>query len=139
MTERERLIDIVGNYDFDATICNLCERPDEDCEKCSCEIFTDYFLNNGVIVPPCKVGDWVYVIDCCRCYNSDVKGCRERQEKYSTRKYILAVNAPSKIGTKCFKVFKRKFKKEWVFKVGKTVFLTSEEAEKVLKERKENA
>lgn len=30
---------------------------------CNLEFIADYLLNNGVIVPPCNVGDTVYLID----------------------------------------------------------------------------
>lgn len=33
------------------------------CAKHWAEIIADYLLENGVIVPPCKVGDTVYQID----------------------------------------------------------------------------
>lgn len=62
MTERERVFEIVDNYKFDYTRCYLCDIPDNDCEKCGNEALIDYLLANGVIVPPCKVGDKVYVI-----------------------------------------------------------------------------
>lgn len=47
MTERERLIDIIYN-------------ADNDCTLSWSEIIADNLLSNGVIVPPCKVGDTVY-------------------------------------------------------------------------------
>ena len=68
MTERERLIELLKNN---------CTCRNEDCKKCSwgddkCFIFqeADYLLENGVIVPPCKVGDTVYYI----CFGKIYKG-----------------------------------------------------------------
>lgn len=54
MTERERLIELLKkaplcNRDFDL------QYSDGTIEK-----FAEYLLENGVIVPPCKVGDTVY-------------------------------------------------------------------------------
>ena len=48
-TDRERLIELIQNA------VNGCARH-------WAEIIADYLLANGVIVPPCKVGDTVYVI-----------------------------------------------------------------------------
>ena len=50
MTERERLIDI-------------CDTNNGWVDEVPAEKFADYLLANGVIVPPCKVGDTVWVID----------------------------------------------------------------------------
>lgn len=58
MTERERLIELLRK---DAA----CDTA--DCEKCLTEkrcyqrLTADYLLENGVIVPPCKLGDMVFV------------------------------------------------------------------------------
>lgn len=52
MTDRERLICLLSEYDFDATFCNICERPFDDCAVCGCERLADYLIANGVIVPP---------------------------------------------------------------------------------------
>lgn len=55
MTDRERLIELIGNYP--------CMSTAEDCfmESIASDL-ADYLLANGVIVPPCKVGDKVYYI-----------------------------------------------------------------------------
>lgn len=49
MTERERLIE-------------LCDTNNGWVDEVPAEDFADYLLANGVIVPPCKVGDVVYGI-----------------------------------------------------------------------------
>ena len=46
MTERERLIELLDHY----------------IEELKPETLADYLLANGVIVPPCKVGDTIYTI-----------------------------------------------------------------------------
>lgn len=51
MTDRDRLIELLN--DFDRTYV---------CFRVRCEQIADYLLANGVIVPPCKVGDKVYYI-----------------------------------------------------------------------------
>ena len=59
MSERERLVELLKQN---------CHCKDEDCSNCSRNgiCFThreaDYLLENGVIVPPVKVGQTVYYI-----------------------------------------------------------------------------
>ena len=71
------------------------------------DYLADYLLEHGVIVPPCKVGDTVYQIDAERVFESKVKAI-----VYDTNN--IAFDERS---------------------IGKTVFLTREEAERALKER----
>lgn len=129
MTERERLIEIIGNYDFDATICNLCERPDEDCEKCSCEIFTDYFLNNGVIVPLCNVGDAVWLtLELLKGGLEIVESRCVKITIISDRQTVYSMHINDRAIGNTLEFYDDEF--------GKTVFLSREEAEKALKERR---
>lgn len=109
MTERERLIDMlahIGNM-------QIMRRGLEEC--------ADYMLANGVIVPPCKVGDTVYHV-------------------YKGNTIVNALVAD----------WKKEAFGDWLFRayfsvngssitllfgdnnIGKTVFLASEEAEKAL-------
>lgn len=81
----------------------------------------DYLLANGVIVPPCKVGDNVYIIS-----NGVVEECVITEWFYTTAMehrygFYAEVNGDSRI---------------FVFvetDINKTVFLTKEEAEQALK------
>ena len=59
MTDRERLIELKINFveNFD---CGDCKPSNNKCRKCLSEKEADYFLEHGVIVPPCKLGDIVY-------------------------------------------------------------------------------
>lgn len=86
-----------------------------------------------IIIPPCKVGDTVYVIEPCRCYNnySEFDECHHRRTKAT--KWIEMVRVPTKHHTKCLKLFERPFKVEYMNKFGKTAFLTIEEAKAALK------
>lgn len=70
MTERERLIELIKTMEcrYEKTCPQYGEMA--DCAKCqyddydACNSYArkaDYLLANGVIVPPCKVGDTVYV------------------------------------------------------------------------------
>ena len=98
------------------------------------EWYADYLLANGVIVPPCKVGDTVYVIEPCTCYNDYDKECVHRRTKAT--KWIDIVRLPQKHHKKCLKLFERPFKIEYLNKIGKTVFLSREEAERALEGKK---
>ncbi len=120
----------------------------------------DHLLANGVIVPPCKVGDTVYVIKYCRCGNPqayEMKHCHKKETK-KTPKVIDSIMLLQKgkrlaknsywnekpkfewrpIGTICYKIIKKPFKLELLTEIGKTVFITKEEAEQALKERESN-
>lgn len=70
----------------------------------------DYLIAHGVTVSPCKVGDTVYQFDAERIYES-----RIRNVIYETNGIAFDEQA-----------------------IGKTVFLTREEAERALKENKRN-
>ena len=85
----------------------------------------DYLLANGVIVPPCKVGDTVYIIDegdeCTEPYVLDVTITAIGYDIggfWITMDLPLGIKMSAHIGERSF---------------GKTVFLTKEEAEAALK------
>lgn len=70
MTERERLIELINAAHIKCA--NIDCADDECCEyemattpemNCRDLLYVDYLLANGVIVPPCKVGDTVYIVD----------------------------------------------------------------------------
>ena len=123
MTDRDRLIDLLSYFAdgynaenrhivFDTKVCDV----------------ADYLLANGVIVPPCKVGDKVYRIS-----RNKVKECEvvfigiSADEKCSYFNFVenYADGTFYKSYSMVFDV------------IGKTVFLTKEEAEKALKEREQ--
>ena len=118
--ERNRLVELLIEYDTRRMM------------RMSIEECADHLLDNGVVVPPCRVGDKVYVIEPCTCYNnySEYDKCHHRRTKAT--KWIEMVRVPTKHYTKCLKLFERPFRIEYFNKIGKTVFLTREEAEKAL-------
>ena len=68
--QRERLIDLLNRHCALRQENNDCtNETTEDCSTC----LADFLLANGVIVPPCKVGDTVYQTDGVRVYESTVK------------------------------------------------------------------
>lgn len=68
-SERKRLLEILKQN---------CHCINEDCEKCSSNgiCFThreaDHLLDNGIVVPPVKVGDVVWLIGNMRIYTKEV-------------------------------------------------------------------
>lgn len=127
MTEKDRLIELIadkwlsGIYDM-----------------------ADHLLANGVIVPPCKVGDTVYVDGDTWSYFPIHYESRFIHSKYfvvgeivsiiKTKKQLLMkIRVDNSIHTR------HKYKRYTVNAIGVTVFLTKEEAEAQLKKRgKEN-
>ena len=116
MTERERLIELLMQGDIAAAKqgvfnCCMCKRE--------AEILADYLLENGVIVPPCKVGDIVYI--------------------FERGSYIIPICGQGKPHWE-IKIEKCSFK-YWLLdnhKFGVNMFFTREEAEKALKESEDN-
>lgn len=97
------------------------------------DIEANYLLENGVIVPPCKVGDVVYSLIETTCENTD--GAYTVCEFYDDGMCACKTKCPHIYRIAECLVDKGNlliFTAKW----GKTVFLTKEEAEQAL--RKEN-
>ena len=94
MNEREKLIDLI------------IESVD-GCARNWAEIIAEHLIDNGVRIPPCKVGDIVYQCDDGRVYESEIIGVI-----YDTDGIAFDESA-----------------------IGKSIFLSKEEAESAL-ERK---
>ena len=113
MTEREKLIELIQN-------------AVGGCARHWAEIIADHLLSNGVIVPPCKVGDKVYKIT-----RNKVKECKVVHIGLSADERCSSFNF---IETYTDGTFYKSY--SMVFDViGKTVFLSKEEAEEALKEK----
>ena len=116
MEQREKLIELLLNSD------PLHERDlDDDLADGEIESIADYLLANGVIVPPCKVGDTVHSI---------AEGI--------TQTFVGEVYEITKRKNDIFFRFTRKgyySDSAMADYFGKTVFLTRDEAEKALAER----
>lgn len=97
--------------------------------KPSFEVFVaDHLLANGVIVPPCKVGDTLFYIP----FGKIIEECVVHAVQYEENTII--VKCPLRR-----KEHEALLYKHWVYfntdDFGKTVFLTREEAEAALKGR----
>lgn len=127
MTERERLIELIKNGFFTKPVYEaLCTN-----KRKASEYLADYLLENGVIVPPVKVGGIVYINgkpaevsfihiehDMTFCIQVDCfwRGCKDCcfADSYICNNGHFEFTASD---------------------IGKTVFTNREAAEKVLKER----
>lgn len=116
---KNKLIELLQKADKRCDDTKRCE----DCigfgkgSECVNYNIADYLLANGVIVPPCKVGDAVYQTDGEMIYELEIFDVCLRKNKpyYKTESIDFDADA-----------------------IGKSVFLTREEAEKALAERSEN-
>lgn len=131
MTDRDRLIELISDLPFSA-----------EYEKYNslefAEYLADHLIANGVIVPPCKVGDKVYYINTFYQKNPIIIKCEvdalhitsgKNRIGHKKPSYALIINENMK--SLSTRVYFENF--------GKTVFFTKEEAEKVLMESENNA
>lgn len=105
-------------------LIELIQNSVNGCARHWAEIIADYLLANGVIVPPCKVGDTVYVVTSYLI--SEYKITEIAFDDLFMR--FFCENEEYAIECRRFMFFDERF--------GKTVFLTREEAEQA-KERGE--
>ena len=133
---RDRLIEIFKKTDYSifpntTANANLANQFSEH----ALNDIVDKLLENGVIVPPCKVGDKVWFVE--RRFHYNLKTFRE----FVCEGYVKAI----KVSMKPMKITieypiaddpKARCKgADWsAGSIGKTVFLTREEAEQALKE-----
>ena len=123
--ERKRLEELI--LEFERTCPETCTGLEKSCAQCVLEQKIDHLLDNGVVVPPCKVGDKVYVTDMyeniAKVTECTVLGYDAVDEngigimEYKPCEYVPYISSVA-----CF-----------LDEIGKTVFLTREEAEAKLK------
>lgn len=125
---RNRLIELFKKTDYKIfPNCTISANLANQFSEYALNDIVDKFLEKGVIVPLCKKGDTVYVVDYTQlgnmmfeCTIEEISHC-----SYGTYYHLnWGLHIPR------FKACKED-------SFGKTVFLTREEAEKALKERKE--
>ena len=119
MTDRERLIEILSKPIYvheyaDVTVA-----------------VADHLLKNGVIVPPCKVGERLYFLYDCTFANR----ANLTPRIYETTDWYFDIDEK---GISILTRSIRSYKGRHHYSLGKTVFLTREEAEKALAERSLN-
>ena len=144
----DRLIELLNQINFD--YCEECVCASEDGYKGApdlAEFFADRLLAEGVIVLPCKVGDWIWYV-----YQNTINKAKVEEIKYDASKhgyysYSFDVHAydfknkrevsyyPINETTKNDANINEVERMDWDEEV--LVFLTREEAERAL-ERSEN-
>lgn len=113
---RNRLIELLDNN------CGYCDEQ-------KAETLADHLLANGVIVPPCKVGDTVFA----------KQKWDEFVTEYQVTNFFISQNKKGEWAKKyrAMKFFDGKtsaWRLDFSFdEIGKTVFLSREEAEEALK------
>lgn len=129
---RDRLIELMRQAEF----AYLDFSKMHSCEKSLTDFTTDYLLSNGVIVPPCKVGDVVYAKKGCfylphatRIKADDIITCEIIAIKETKKGKFLLLKPLLE------EAFNMRSANDWFsfLAIGKTVFLTKEEAEQALK------
>lgn len=121
MNQRERLIELLCSVECagEEGFGNCPQRRHSRCsrleglEMCQIGAIADRLLANGVIVPPVKVGDKIYQTDGVRVYENEV--CEISLSKRTVIYYTESAVAFDETA------------------IGKSVFLTREEAEQALK------
>jgi hypothetical protein len=119
---RERLKDMIA----EANVEWLNKEYDHETDKSISEYVADFLLANGVIVPPCKVGDTLYVI-------SQMKD--KRMLPFINQYDVTSIT----IKKKSVVIYHEMDGYIKIFKhtdFGETVFLTREEAEQALEKMK---
>ena len=130
---RDRLMKLLCGVECDGeeTLGNCPQRRDGKCrtvqklEMCQIGATADHLLANGVIVPPCKVGDTLYVVSQMR---------DKRMLPFVNSYEVTSITIKRKSMTiyhemdSFIKIFKQS-------DFGKTVFLSREDAEKALAAR----
>ena len=121
MTNRERLIELLNVTQLICAVYNGVTNTMQ---------MADYLLENGVIVPPCCIGDTVYEIR----ENGKNPISGKRFDRCITTVQMLDCAA---IRKSTLYAKEKRYAKNDSVRLGKTVFLTREEAEKALEESEE--
>ena len=125
---RDRLIELIaeGRELCEQIQCEECTRSCKGLNDCIAKVQADHLLKNGVIAPPCKVGDTVYWLNF---YNHLML----YRDKYYEAEVVRIV--VTRFGVSCVIRVRGKHATYEIPDVefGKNVFLTREEAERALK------
>lgn len=123
--QRERLVELLNEATFGVNTQTLADHL----KKETIERVADYLMSNNVVVLPCKVGDNVFFLhygEICEATVVNVEyNYYTNPQEWVTVEYRSEVICTNRYKTRIDLMF------------GKTVFLSREEAENVLKERKD--
>ena len=111
---RDRLIELIYSANKKFTDENI---ADEEVVK----ILADYLIENGAILPPCNVGDDIWIV---KCYEGKPLGIvKDKVQMIGITSRGFHIKA------------RNHHDHNKMYMLGKTVFLTREDAEKALRER----
>jgi hypothetical protein len=121
---RDRLVELIaeGRELCEQIQCEGCTRGCKGLNDCIAKVQADHLLKNGVIVPPCKVGDTLYVL---------VGEPSQTIAEFHVRTVVFG-EVHDVIGLTNKSVITI-WDKRWYDLFGKTIFLTREESERALK------
>ena len=120
---RDRLIELVSKAREKCNLTNCCDCEYRDAEpltNCYSYLIADQLLESGVIVPPCKVGQTAWYAD----------KWAERVKPIKVISYEICNSGKEEFGCWGGDFTPTRFHVE---NIGKTVFLTRQEAEQALK------
>ena len=120
---RDRLIELGEDLILSckANLCEDCEHNNIDYPHCMSVHFADYLLANGVIVPPMKLGQTCF------------EPCEWRNEVDECRVSSITQKADGSLKIRITNLHYRSAHEITTDGIGKTVFLTREDAEKAFK------
>lgn len=131
---RDRLVELLKQIEFDfIEECSVCLEDDYKCLPILEEFFADHIIENGVILPPCKVGDKVYCINTFFQNDPRINVCEIDAIHITSGKNKLGHKKPSYALVRDTNM-KQLSSRIYFENFGKTVFLTKEQAEQKLKE-----
>lgn len=136
MTDRNRLIELIEQADtkcVNTINCGECEHCGKG-EECINHNIADHLLANGVIVPPCKVGDVVYYVHETFYDNEYMKAKEDELDFSHILKIVERPNCKTNLMLE-IKQFDWSLMDSWL---KGNIFLTKEEAESKLKELNDN-
>lgn len=122
MTERERLVELITNGFYTKPVYEaLCTN-----KRKACDFLADYLLENGVIVPPVKVGDTLFTL----MFRGKVD-LRDKDKPYKAKVVYIGINGSKNYVNVVYE--KNDNMLTFTFdEIGDRIFLTREEAEKAV-------
>ena len=133
--ERKRLVELLSQ--FERTCPENCTGLEKSCTQCVLEQKADYLLDNGIVVPPVKVGQTVYRLDEF-VWKSDCKECEHYDEGWHDCPNMCEKTGSTKKSPECIEIKEESITYEDILRYlhwkefGKTVFISREDAVKAL-------
>lgn len=128
---KDRLIELLKQINFEySEVCVACAEDGYKCPPSLEEFFADYLLESEVVVPPVRIGQEVYT-------NYAMQGWyfRNNNKPYSAKIVFIGLNNSEEMGGGYFNIaYENKgYMMQFKFSdIGKTIFLTKEQAEKAI-------